>query len=83
MKTTVEIADSLFDQTKALATQENLTLRSLIEEGLRKVIVARTAATAKAFRLRDGSFRSGLGLQPGVDWKDLTSLAYADDGSRQ
>lgn len=80
MKTTIEIADPLFNQAKALAAAEGLTLRVLVEEGLRSVVETRTQAKAKPFRLRDGSFRKGKGLQPGVKWQDLTALAYDDEG---
>jgi len=76
MKTTVEIADSLFVQAKALAQKEGLTFLVLVEEGLRSVIEARTSTPFKPFRLRDGSFRGGKGLQPGIEWTNLTSLAY-------
>jgi hypothetical protein len=34
------------------------------------------AMQAEPFRLRDGSFRKGKGLQPGVKWQHLTALAY-------
>jgi hypothetical protein len=80
MKTTVEIADPLFQQVKALAVKERLSFRTLVEEGLRAVVEARTTAASKAFRLRDGSFRNGEGLQTGLAWKDLTALAYEDEG---
>ncbi len=80
MKTTVEIADSLFDQAKALAHKEALSFRILVEEGLRSVIEARTRTPSEPFHLRDGSFKSGQGLQPGVEWTHLHSLAYDDEG---
>ena len=76
MKTTVEIADSLFDQAKALAHKEGLSFRILVEEGLRTVIEARTNTTTQPFRLRDGTFKGGKGLQPGIEWNNLTALAY-------
>ncbi len=76
MKTTVEIADSLFDQAKALAQKEGLSFRILVEEGLRTVLEARTNTPSKPFRLRDGRFRGGKGLQSGIKWANLTSLAY-------
>lgn len=79
MKTTIEIADPLFKQAKALAAQEGLNFRALVEEGLRTVVAARAASSSKPFRLRDGSFRKGQGLQPGVKWSDLTALAYEDE----
>ena len=80
MKTTVEIASPLFQQAKALAAKEGLSFRVLVEEGLRTVVEARTKSTSKPFRLRDGSFRNGKGLQSGVKWTDLTTLAYDDEG---
>jgi hypothetical protein len=80
MKTTVEIADPLFQQVKAVATKEGLSFRLLVEEGLRAVVEARSKAVSKPFRLRDGSFRNGRGLQTGVKWTDLTELAYEDEG---
>jgi hypothetical protein len=79
MKTTVEIADPLFHQAKALAAREGLNFRALVEEGLQSVLDARRTAAAKPFTLRDGSFSGGLGLQPGVDWQGLAALAYEDD----
>jgi hypothetical protein len=66
MKTTVEIADPLPEQAKKLAAKEGLTLRVLMEEGLRSVLASRQSAPAKPFRLRDGSFKGGDGLQPGI-----------------
>ena len=81
MKTTVEIADPLFNQVKALAAKEGLRFRVLVEEGLRSVVEARTEAALKPFRLRDGSFKGGRGLQAGVRWEDLAALAHGDDAA--
>jgi hypothetical protein len=80
MKTTIEIADPLFQQAKALAAKEGLSFRVLVEEGLRSVVETRTNTTSKPFRLRDGSFKGGRGLQAGVKWKDLAALAYENEG---
>lgn len=80
MKTTVEIADPLFQQAKALAAREGLSFRVLVEEGLRSVVESRTTTTSKPFRLRDGSFKNSRGLQAGVKWTDLSALAYEDEG---
>ncbi len=79
MKTTVEISDPLFNQTRAIAAKERLHFRALVEEGLRAVIEARRSAKVKPFLLRDGSFKGGHGLQPGVKWTDLTALAHEDE----
>ena len=84
MKTTVEISDPLLKQAKALAAKEGLTFRMLVEEGLRAVADARTKTESKPFCLRDGSFQGGHGLQVGVNWSDLSALAYEDEsGSRR
>jgi hypothetical protein len=80
VKTTVEIPDPLFKQAKALAARGGISFRVLVEEGLRAVIEARTKVASKPFRLRDGSFKGGRGLQAGVKWADLAALAYEDEG---
>ena len=82
MKTTVEIADPLFSQVKALAAEEGLSFRVLVEEGLRSVVETRKQrAAAEPFRLRDGSFKGGRGLQAGVKWEDLAALAYENEAA--
>jgi len=81
MKTTVEIPDPLFHQAKALAAKEGLSFRVLVEEGLRSVVEARKSAAVKPFRLRDGSFKGGRGLQAGVEWEDLAALAYENEAT--
>lgn len=80
MKTTVEIPDALFHQAKTLAAKEGLSFRVLVEEGLRSVVESRRKAAVKPFRLRDGSFKGGRGLQEGVKWEDLPALAYENEG---
>lgn len=77
MKTTIEIADPLLEEAKALAEREETTLRALIEEGLRGVLSRR--ASAKPFKLRDGSFKGGGGLTPeaaALGWERIRELAY-------
>jgi hypothetical protein len=81
MKTTVEISDSLLEQSKRLAAREHTTTRALIEEGLRRVLADRK--TAKPFKLRKASFR-GNGLQPeftGASWQQIRDAIYEGHGS--
>ncbi|MBL8228432.1 MAG: hypothetical protein JNL98_08145 [Bryobacterales bacterium] len=80
MKTTVEIADPLMNQVKSIAAKERISFRVLVEEGLRAVVERRMVSAHQPFRLRDGSFRGGEGLRPGVELKDLTALAYEAEG---
>ncbi len=66
MKTTVEISDALITQARKVATRRRVTLRTLIEEGLRQVV--KTSAKGK-FQLRDESF-AGEGLDPSFEHGD-------------
>jgi hypothetical protein len=81
MKTTVEISNSLLKQVRSLATQENTTMRALVEEGLRRITAERQRA--KPFKLRKVSFR-GKGLQPGMvgtSWQQIRDAAYEGRGA--
>ncbi len=78
MKTTVEIADPLFDEAKREAERSGCTLRELIELGLRRELEGRKRA--KPFKLRDASVKGGK-LVPGVRHDDARAMrAYANMG---
>ena len=53
MKTTIEISDELAARAKAFAARERLTLRAVVEQGIR--LVLREAKSPAEFRLRDDS----------------------------
>jgi hypothetical protein len=79
MKTTIDIADPLFAQARALAHRERTTLRALIEDGLRKVLAERNA---KPFKLRDASFKGDKGMNPEFaagGWERIARAIYEDD----
>jgi hypothetical protein len=81
MKTTVDISDSLLEAAKRLAAREGITLRELIETGLRQVIKDR--GRPGQFRLRNVSFR-GNGLQAplqGASWDRIREMAYEGRGT--
>ena len=81
MKTTIEISDPLFKDAKRLAARDGITLRTLVENGLRHELAQRRRPTT--FRLRKASFK-GEGLQPGargLSWDQLRELAYAGRGT--
>jgi hypothetical protein len=81
MKTTIEIADGLLDDAKRLASRRGVTLRTIVEEGLRHVV--KSERRRPAFRLRDASF-AGEGLQPsfeGARWESLRDAAYEGHGA--
>jgi hypothetical protein len=81
MKTTIDIADQLLQRAKQLAARRNTTLRSIIEEALRRSLQEESRAR-RPERLQPHVFR-GRGLQPGLSWDDwnaLRSLAYEEHG---
>ncbi len=81
MKTTLEIADPLLDEARRIAARDGDTLRSLVEQGLRKVVAERRSR-AKRFKLRDASV-GGEGLQEeflNAPWERMRNLIYEGRG---
>jgi hypothetical protein len=82
MKTTIEIADALLDDAKRVAARERVTVRALVEQGLRRVLDERKRG-APGFKLRKASVK-GRGLQAGVrgaSFDRLRELAYEGRGA--
>lgn len=77
MKTTIEISDPLFAQAKRFASARGLTLREVVEAGLRRVLQEPPSRT-KPFRLRKVTFR-GRGLVTD-DWDAVRELIYEGRG---
>lgn len=80
MKTTVQIADSLFKEAQRVAREERTTLKALIEAGLRRVIAERTQRVR--FTLRKATFK-GNGLHPdlkGAPWDRIRDASYEGRG---
>lgn len=80
MKTTVEISDSLFAKARRHATRNGLTMKALIELGLRRVVEDKPAQPG--FRLRDASV-AGEGLQADMqdaDWDRIRAAIYEGRG---
>jgi hypothetical protein len=81
MKTTVEISDPLLRETRKLAAREGVTLRALVERGLRRVIAETKSGVP--FKLRPASFK-GRGLQPAVrdaSWEKVRDMTYKGRGA--
>jgi len=82
MKTTIHIADSLFEEARKIARQEKTTLKSLVDEGLRKVLAERRGRSSGGFKLRQAAFK-GQGLQPhlaGATWDRILDIGYEGRG---
>ncbi len=73
MKTTLDLSDTLFHAAKKAAGQHKITLRTLVEEGLRMALERRAQGTAKAYVLPD--CRASLGAEVLVNdpkqWSDM------------
>ena len=81
MKTTVEIPDSLLSEAKKLADKEGSSIKILVEEGLRRILLERQKG--KPFRLKDLSYK-GKGMQPDVmegSWETIRDQIYEGRGS--
>jgi len=63
MKTTVEISDALLVEARKTAAREGVTLRSLIEQGLRHALSQRKQHGQ--FRLRKATFK-GRGIRMSI-----------------
>ena len=82
MKTTIEIPEDLLKEAKAVAAAEGVTLRSLIEEGLRRVLSVRRKKTEQ-FVLREARV-TGNGVRDGIDegnWEQIREQIYDGRGS--
>lgn len=55
MKTTIEVSDALFNSAKEFAHSSQTTMRALVEEGLRRVLVDSQTKAKPAFKLKDAS----------------------------
>ncbi|MEW6320324.1 MAG: type II toxin-antitoxin system VapB family antitoxin [Acidobacteriota bacterium] len=81
MKTTIDIADALFDAAREKARREGTTLRAVVEEGLRAVLGRRPPG--RPFRLRRVTFR-GKGLNPDLEgrgWEAVRDRSYEGRGA--
>lgn len=81
MKTTVDIADSIFQQAKRFAANQGLTLKEVIEAGIR-LLMKSQSTVRRSFKLRKHPFR-GKGLSPDIqpgDWTQIRTRIYEGHG---
>ena len=82
MKTTIEIADPVLKEARKLAVRDGTTLRALVEQGLRQVILERQRGK-KPYKYRPVVFK-GEGLQPefkDATWDEIRDAIYEGRGS--
>jgi len=81
MKTTIDIADNILCRSRDLARREQVTLRSLVEEGLDLVLAEHQARRRSS--IKPVTF-GGEGLAPGyrrAPWRRIRDAAYEGRGT--
>lgn len=76
MKTTIKLSDALFNEVKHYAKANQITMKDLVERGLRAVWAEQRAQTP--FKLHDASV-TGNGLSPEfqhVGWDHIREVLY-------
>jgi hypothetical protein len=79
MKTTIEVADGLLARAKKYAAAHGMTLRDVVEFGLRSVLGAQRAEL-RPFRLKRCAFK-GSGLASEYDWAGVRDKIYEGRGA--
>jgi hypothetical protein len=67
MRTTIDIPDALANEAKTYMKAHSCTMRDLVSEGLRFVLIHRKSFANKEFTLRQAEFSGPSGFAPGVD----------------
>jgi len=81
MKTTIDLSDTLLREARDAAARKGMTLRAIIEQGLRRVIDE--VNRPKPFKLREAGF-GGSGLQAefgDASWEELRDTVYRGRGT--
>ncbi len=83
MKTTIDIADPVFNRLRALAAREGTTLRALVDSALRRFLASpREGSPGSRFVLRDASV-GGQGLDSTLrdgSWNEIRERVYDGRG---
>src|SRR5258706_13609172 len=80
MKTTIELSEALLAEARKVAASEGITMRTLIEQGLRQALAQRVQHGG--FQLRKATFK-GRGLSTaarGASWEELREQIYKGRG---
>lgn len=81
MKTTIDINDHLLEEARRAASRDKTTVKSLVEEGLRRLLAARE--DRPVYRLRKATFK-GRGVRQdleGAGWEKIRDRAYEGRGA--
>jgi hypothetical protein len=82
MKTTIEIADDLFDRAQRVARKENTTFRALTEQGLRLVLKEKQSKSTqwkwKPLVVQGGGLTEEF---KNADWEKIRDEIYRGRGT--
>jgi hypothetical protein len=81
MKTTIEIADDLFDRVQRVARREKTTFRSLAEQGLRLLLREKQAKSGKLPPLVTVRGEGLTGEFRGATWDRIRDEIYRGRGA--
>jgi Arc/MetJ family transcription regulator len=82
MKTTIELSDSLLEETKKIARNQGKTIREIMENALRSYL-KQSRNSSRRFTLRTHTFK-GNGTQGGIqegNWETIRALIYDEKDS--
>ena len=79
MKTTVEFPDALLMGAKRYAVAHGMTLKEVLQAGLRNVL-ASDRSGSRPFRLKRCAFK-GKGLAQNLDWDRIRDKIYEGRGA--
>jgi len=80
MRTSIDFSQSLLQEAKALSKAQNVTLKTLAEEGLRLAIEKRRAAKSpRSFRMV--TFGDVLDRDQDLSWDQIRSVVYPTEPS--
>ena len=81
MKTTIEIADDLFERAQKLAKKENTTFRALTEQGLRLILDEKHRAAKKLPPLVTVGGRGLSDAFKRASWEKIMDESYRGRGA--
>ena len=82
MKTTIDIADDLFERAQRLAREQNTTFRALTEAGLRLVLAGKDRDPGQRLPKMVTFGKGGLTEAfSGWDWEQIQEEIYKGRGS--
>ena len=84
MKTSIDIAENLFKKAKRLSRARNISMRALVEEGLRLVLdraESQEKVKPKLLTFGGDGFQEGFDQEKASSWEALRGEIYREYGA--